>query len=127
VRLSTAIALRFRDFLPLSTHPMRVGMHFNTAFGLRMAADHASITRDGALGNLLRETGMRWYGEDTDCPAWGEPSGDDLQSSALSRYRLGNVLFNQSQASGIASLRNDRDSGRRAGPAHAALVPSRIR
>jgi hypothetical protein len=32
---------------------------------------------------LLRETGLRWYGADADCPAWGEPSGDDFQSSAL--------------------------------------------
>jgi hypothetical protein len=32
---------------------------------------------------LLRETGLRWYGDDSDCPAWGEPSGDDFQSSAL--------------------------------------------
>jgi Protein of unknown function (DUF2891) len=32
---------------------------------------------------LLRDTGIRWYGEDSDCPAWGEPNGDDFQSSAL--------------------------------------------
>ena len=81
--LAEVIAQRFRDFLPLSTYPVRVGTHFNTAFGLRMAADYASITKDEALANLLRETAMRWYGEDIDCPAWGEPSGDDFQSSAL--------------------------------------------
>jgi hypothetical protein len=81
--LAGIIAQRFQDFLPLSTYPVRVGTHFNTAFGLRMAADYASITNDEALANLLRETGMRWYGEDADCPAWGEPSGDDFQSSAL--------------------------------------------
>jgi hypothetical protein len=83
VPLAEVIAQRFRDFLPLSTYPVRVGTHFNTAFGLRMAADYASITKDEALANLLRETGMRWYGEDTDCPAWGEPGGDDFQSPAL--------------------------------------------
>ena len=81
--LAEIIAQRFRDFLPLSTYPVRVGTHFNTAFGLRMAADYASVTKDEALAKLLRETGLRWYGEDTDCPAWGEPSGDDFQSSAL--------------------------------------------
>ncbi|MGE9008676.1 DUF2891 domain-containing protein [Leptospira interrogans] len=81
--LAEIIAQRFRDFLPLSTYPVRVGTHFNTAFGLRMAADYASITKDQALASLLRETGLRWYGEDSDCPAWGEPSGDDFQSSAL--------------------------------------------
>jgi hypothetical protein len=81
--LAEIIAQRFRDFLPLSTYPVRVGTHFNTAFGLRMAADYAGVTEDEALARLLRETGLRWYGEDSDCPAWGEPSGDDFQSSAL--------------------------------------------
>jgi hypothetical protein len=81
--LAEVIAQRFRDFLPLSTYPVRVGTHFNTAFGLRMAADYGSVTRDEALATLLRETGLRWYGEDSNCPAWGEPSGDDFQSSAL--------------------------------------------
>lgn len=81
--LAEAFAQRFRDFLPLATYPVRVGTHFNTAFGLRMAADYATATTDGAFATLLRETALRWYGEDTDCPAWGEPSGDDFQSSAL--------------------------------------------
>jgi hypothetical protein len=62
---------------------VRVGTHFNTAFGLRMAADYAAVTEDTAFAALLHDTGRRWYGEDVDCPAWGEPSGDDFQSSAL--------------------------------------------
>ena len=81
--LAEVIAQRFRDFLPRATYPVRVGTHFNTAFGLRMAADYAGHKKDDALARLLRETGLRWYGEDRDCPAWGEPSGDDFQSSAL--------------------------------------------
>lgn len=81
--LTEVIVQRFRDFLPRATYPVRVGTHFNTAFGLRMAADYAGLTGDEALARLLRETGQRWYGEDSDCPAWGEPSGDDFQSSAL--------------------------------------------
>ena len=81
--LAEAFAQRFRDFLPLATYPVRVGTHFNTAFGLRMAADYATATTDDTFAALLRETALRWYGEDSDCPAWGEPSGDDFQSSAL--------------------------------------------
>lgn len=81
--LAEVIAQRFRDFLPKSPYPVRVGTHFNTAFGLRMAADYAGIKGDDALARLLRETGWRWYGGDRDCPAWGEPSGDDFQSSTL--------------------------------------------
>lgn len=81
--LAEIFAQRFRDFLPVATYPVRVGTHFNTAFGLRMAADYAEATQDVAFAQLLRETARRWYGEDADCPAWGEPGGDDFLSSAL--------------------------------------------
>lgn len=81
--LAEVFAQRFRDFLPLATYPVRVGTHFNTAFGLRMAADYATATADDEFATLLRGAALRWYGDDTDCPAWGEPSGDDFQSSAL--------------------------------------------
>lgn len=81
--LAEIFAQRFRDFLPIATYPVRVGTHFNTAFGLRMAADYAETTKDAALTALLRDTARRWYGADADCPAWGEPSGDDFLSSAL--------------------------------------------
>ncbi|SHJ28491.1 Protein of unknown function [Roseomonas rosea] len=76
--LAEAFAQRFRDFLPIATYPVRVGTHPNTAFGLLMAADHMA----GDLP-LLRATTLRWYGADRDCPAWGEPSGDDFLSSTL--------------------------------------------
>jgi Protein of unknown function (DUF2891) len=81
--LAGVFAQRFRDFLPLATYPVRAGAHFNTAFGLRMAADYAAATKDSALAALLLETGRRWYGGDVDCPAWGEPGGDDFFSSTL--------------------------------------------
>ena len=81
--LAAIFAQRFRDFLPLATYPVRVGAHFNTAFGLRMAADYAAAANDAALAALLLETGRRWYGGDVDCPAWGEPGGDDFLSPTL--------------------------------------------
>ncbi|HEY8613787.1 MAG TPA: DUF2891 domain-containing protein [Roseomonas sp.] len=76
--LAEAFARRFRDFLPIATYPVRVGTHTNTAFGLLMAAD--AMAEDLPL---LRTTALRWYGADRDCPAWGEPSGDDFLSSTL--------------------------------------------
>jgi hypothetical protein len=81
--LAEVFARRFREFLPVATYPVRVGTHFNTAFGLRMAADYAEAATDAALSVVLRETAERWYGADADCPAWGEPGGDDFLSSAL--------------------------------------------
>jgi hypothetical protein len=81
--LARIFAERLRAFLPLATYPVRVGAHGNTAFALRMAADYASAASDAALTTLLRETARRWYGADADCPAWGEPGGDDFLSPAL--------------------------------------------
>ncbi|KAA2214462.1 DUF2891 domain-containing protein [Teichococcus oryzae] len=81
--LTLTIADRFRAFLPKATYPVRVGTHFNTAFALRLAADHAEAAGDEAFLHLLRSTALRWYGEDQDCPAWGEPGGDDFLSPAL--------------------------------------------
>ena len=80
--LARLFAQRWTGFLPLATYPVRVGTHFNTAFGVRMAADWAE-THDPALFMLLQETAWRWYGADRDCPAWGEPSGDDFLSGTL--------------------------------------------
>jgi len=81
--LAEAFARRFCEFLPLATYPVRVGTHFNTAFALRLAADYAEVQADALLSKLLQATAERWYGGDVDCPAWGEPSGDDFLSSAL--------------------------------------------
>lgn len=81
--LAAIFVERFLDFLPRATYPVRSGAHYNTAFGLRLAADYAAAAKDERLDPLLRETARRWYGGDVDCPAWGEPSGDDFQSPTL--------------------------------------------
>ena len=81
--LAEIFAQRFRDFLPVAPYPVRVGTHFNTAFAIRMATDYAEALGDDTLMALLRATGERWYGRDSDCPAGGEPSGDDFLSSTL--------------------------------------------
>jgi len=81
--LAGTIVRRFAEFLPVAPYPVRVGTHFNTAFALRLAADYAEGAREAELTALLNDTAERWYGADADCPAWGEPGGDDFLSSAL--------------------------------------------
>lgn len=81
--LTELITARFRAFLPVATYPVRVGTHYNTAFALRLAADYGDAVQDAAFIELLRTKALRWYGADRDCPAWGEPSGDDFLSSTL--------------------------------------------
>lgn len=81
--LAEVIGKRFVGFLPNAVYPVRVGTHFNTAFAIRMAADYADAMQDTGFASLLAGTARHWYGKDVDCPAWGEPSLDDFQSSAL--------------------------------------------
>ncbi len=71
---------RFPAALALSgagRHPLQHRLRAADGGGLR--GRHG----DEALTALLRATAARWYGADADCPAWGEPSGDDFLSSAL--------------------------------------------
>ncbi len=81
--LAALVARRFCEFLPLATYPVRSGAHFNAAFALRLAADYAAAAEDATLAERLGDAARRWYGGDVDCPAWGEPGGDDFLSPAL--------------------------------------------
>ncbi len=81
--LAELIAGRFRAFLPLATYPVRSGAHFNSAFAIRLTADYAVAAADQALAAELNDAARRWYGVDADCPAWGEPGGDDFLSPTL--------------------------------------------
>ena len=85
--LADAFARRFKTFLPLATYPVRVGTHYNTAFALRLALDHAEGSGDAALAALCRDRALAWHGADRDCQAW-EPSQDEFLSPALMEAEL---------------------------------------
>ncbi|WGM30148.1 DUF2891 domain-containing protein [Brevundimonas sp. NIBR11] len=85
--LAVAFAQRFKDFLPISTYPVRVGTHYNTAFALRLALDYAEVAGDDALADLCRSTALRWYANDRDNQAW-EPSQDEFLSPTLMMSEL---------------------------------------
>lgn len=79
--LTQAFADRFKAFLPLSTYPVRVGTHYNTAFALRLTLDWADAN-DPALAAMCRDKAAVWHRDDRDCQAW-EPSQDEFLSPAL--------------------------------------------
>jgi hypothetical protein len=84
--LALAFAERFRQYLPKSAYPVRVGTHYNTAFALRLTLDWAE-PNDPHLAALCREKALAWHGEDRDCQAW-EPSQDEFLSPALMEAAL---------------------------------------
>ena len=82
------IVQRLHDYLPKLLYPVRSGVHSNTAFALILAADYAGVTRDATLSYLIGAAAEAWFKGDRDCPAWGEPSGEDFLSPALTEALL---------------------------------------
>ena len=100
--LAETIVDRHLDFLPKQKYPIRVGTHFNTAFGLSFARDYAmSLTagegkevREAAreklreLKALVAERAGTYFAGDVDYPASWEPGGDDFLSPCLTEADL---------------------------------------
>jgi hypothetical protein len=80
--LMNTLVERYLSFLPKATYPVRVGTHFNSAFGIALALEYAVTVRDEDFRRLLSGKAIEWYRNDRDCQAW-EPGGDDFLSSAL--------------------------------------------
>lgn len=96
--LAATVAERYLSFFPKQKYPVRVGTHFNTAFGLAFAWDYAealaggsgmktpddtSLRRLGLLKQLVSERALTYFADDRDAPAGWEPSGDDFLSPSL--------------------------------------------
>ena len=80
--LADAFVARFLTYLPLSTYPIRAGVHTNTAFATALALDYCDAFGADELRVLLTASAQRWYAQDRDCQAW-EPSQDEFLSSSL--------------------------------------------
>jgi len=89
--LEDAIRLRFLEWLPKATYPLRIGLHGNSAFGLSLALDFARAdARAGRreLENAMADAANRWFLKDASYPATWEPSGADFLSPALTEAEL---------------------------------------
>ncbi|MFO1313805.1 MAG: DUF2891 domain-containing protein [Burkholderiales bacterium] len=81
--LAQAIASRYVEYLPRQRHPLRQGLHQNSAFGLALAIDYAEAAGDTALKAACEDAAVRWFAGDRDAPIGWEPSGIDFLSPAL--------------------------------------------
>jgi len=80
--LADAFVARFREFLPLATYPVRMGLHSNTAFALVLARDYAASAGDADFAALCANKAKEWYLGDADCHVL-EPSQSDFLSPTL--------------------------------------------
>ena len=86
--LADYISKKYINFLPKLNHPIRVGTHSNTAFGLRFAYEYALETDNYELKRVIRARAKVFYMDDESCPIGWEPDGTDFLSPCLEEANL---------------------------------------
>ena len=79
---------RLKTWLPKLSHPVRIGEHDQTAFGLGLVFDYARTVHDDALAKLIRDSAKKFFLADKKCPLNYEPSGEDFLSPCLGEADL---------------------------------------
>src|SRR5439155_19028417 len=86
--LVSVFVARYLAWLPKAAHPVRHGVHSNSAFGLLFALEYARAQRNTELESALVQRARSWFDRDADYPAAWEPSGEDFLSPALIEAEL---------------------------------------
>jgi hypothetical protein len=81
--LEEAAVERLKVWLPKLSHPVRIGEHDQTAFGLGLMLDYARAARDDAFAKLVSDSARKFFLADKNCPLAYEPSGEDFLSPCL--------------------------------------------
>ncbi len=75
-------------YLPALNHPVRHGVHNNTAFAVKLALDYTRAADDQELKLFCTSRMAFWFGRDSDFGARWEPSGEDFLSPALTEAEV---------------------------------------
>ena len=81
--LEQAAVDRLKTWLPKLSHPVRIGEHDQTAFGLGLILDYARSTKNDSLARLVDDSARKFFLSDKNCPLDYEPSGEDFLSPCL--------------------------------------------
>lgn len=81
--LEGAAVERLKTWLPKLSHPVRIGEHDQTAFGLGLILDYARSTKNESLVRLATDSARKFFFSDKNCPLNYEPSGEDFLSPCL--------------------------------------------
>jgi hypothetical protein len=74
---------RLSAWLPKLSHPVRIGEHDQTAFGLGLMLDYARSAHNQEFEKLAADAARKYFMADTNCPLNYEPSGEDFLSPCL--------------------------------------------
>src|SRR5438105_3095762 len=81
--LEEAAVERLKTWLPKLSHPVRIGEHDQTAFGLGLMLDYARTAGNQELAKLVSDSAKKFFLADKNCPLAYEPSGEDFLSPCL--------------------------------------------
>ena len=81
--LEQAAVERLKTWLPKLSHPVRIGEHDQTAFGLGLMLDYARTVGDESFAKLTGDSARKFFLADKNCPLAYEPSGEDFLSPSL--------------------------------------------
>jgi len=65
--LEDAAVERLKTWLPKLSHPVRIGEHDQTAFGLSLILDYARSTKNDSLARLAAGSAKKFFFSDKDC------------------------------------------------------------
>src|SRR6476659_1345196 len=74
---------RLKTWLPKLSHPVRIGEHDQTAFGLGLMLDYARTSGNEEFAKLVNDSAKKFFLTDKNCPLNYEPSGEDFLSPCL--------------------------------------------
>jgi Protein of unknown function (DUF2891) len=95
--LEDAAIERLKTWLPKLSHPVRIGEHNQTAFGLGLMLDYARSKSDQRFSKLLTDSVRKFFLHDKDCPLAYEPSGEDFLSPCLAEADLMRRVLSQKE------------------------------
>ncbi len=109
--LTDLIVQKYLDFIPNLNYPVRAGEHPNTAFGLTFAWDYALVVGDESMLEMIKNSAIKFYLNDSDCPISWEPSGYDflspcLQEAAIMKRVLPRKVFTNWFANFLPQLKD---------------------
>src|SRR5438132_4091753 len=95
--LEDAAVERLENWLPKLSHPVRIGEHDQTAFGLGLMLDYARSTKNDSFARLVAGSARKFFFSDKDCPITYEPSGEDFLSPWLAEADVMRRVLSQEE------------------------------
>jgi len=95
--LEDAAVERLKNWLPKLSHPVRIGEHDQTAFGLGLILDYARSTKNDSLATLAADSAKKFFLSDKSCPLSYEPSGEDFLSPCVAEADVMRRVLSQQE------------------------------